>query len=269
MTTGYRIEIRLLGEDKTPEKLSSRELGNLLSSIEQMIAHIVARDNPALGIDESEVVVGLAAVDQGSYVLEFQTQHENEVAEAYHQVAKAITSSQYEHIPAKSIEAIRAIRTVTRHLNTETEFWESNGQRKRLATITTNTRIEEVNLAARGTTTLYGTVVRVGGEDPPRAKLRLLDGTELNCRITQRNALRIARELGARLYDRVGIRGVATWEMSTMVLQDFFIEEVLEYSHRDIEQAFASLSEVAGPHLERISDFDAFMADVRGGDGDH
>ncbi len=73
MADPFMIEVRLIGDNMTPETLSSRDIGDLIASIEQMIASVVARDNPALGLGDDEVIVGLAAIELVSYVMHFHT----------------------------------------------------------------------------------------------------------------------------------------------------------------------------------------------------
>jgi hypothetical protein len=265
MSDKYVIEIRVSGEDITPDKMSSRDVGELIASIEQMIAFIVARDNPSLGIDQSQVIVGLASVKQGSYVLQFQTPFEAEVGKAYNEVTDAINEENYNNLPAQSVEALEKVRKFTRKYRTETELWEKNGQYRQLAKVTTNTRIDIENILLRGKTTLYGTVVRVGGENQPTVQIRLLDGNIQTCEIRTQN---IARQLGERLYSRVGVRGTATWDRRDMSLQSFRIEQVTSYRQRPMPEVLEIMHNATGQYYEGINDIDGLIADVRGNDGE-
>jgi hypothetical protein len=231
-----------------------------------MVAAIVARDNPALGIDESEVTVGLASIEHGSYMLQFQTQYEAEVSNAYGLITTSITEGDYSNAPIKSIEAVKTVRRVTRKYSTDIEFWERNGGRKQLATVTSSTKIDVEVPSIKGKTTLYGMVVGVGGVDPPRARIRLLNGVLFNCNITRRDQLMIARQLGERLYTEVGVYGTARWDARDMSLQYFAIERLTEYSKKPITDSLESLRAVVGEYYDRIDDIDEFIADVRGTD---
>ncbi len=271
MANTYLFEVRLVGEHLTPDKMSSRDVGLLISSVEQMIASIVSRDNPALGIDEKDVVVGLASVHEGSYVLGFETVYESEAVRAYTTVTNAIATSNFRNLPTSSIEAVKQIRTITRKYRTNTEFWLHNGQLTQLATVKPEMPIETEVFALKGKTTLYGTVVRIGGEDPPRVTIRLVNNNQLfNCNILNRRGtgLAIARQLGQRLYTRVGLRGTAHWNPNDMSLDYFVVEEITEYRGTGIAQALESLREVAGHYYEAVSDIDAFISDARGNDED-
>jgi hypothetical protein len=268
MTNQYQIEVKIVGADITPEKISSRDIGELIASVEQMIASVVARDNPALQVDERDVVVGLAAIQSGSYVLQFRTVYDTEVAKAYATISQSIVSGNYSKLPRKSIDAIKDIRKISRKYRTSTELWETNGHHTQLATVSQNTAINLENPFATNRTTLYGTVISVGGEEPPRARLKLLDGTYLYCNITRREQLRIARQLGERLYQRVGVQGVARWDVFDMTIQYFLIERVTEYTRKSMQQAIASLYDIAGKYYENVGDIDALVADMRGTDGE-
>jgi hypothetical protein len=262
------IEIKITGENVTPEKVSSRDIGELIASVEAMIAAIVARDNPALGIDESEVIVGLASIEHGSYALLFQSQYEAEAIDAHTKITNSINTGNYSNIPIKSIDAIKSVRKVARKYSTEIEFWRRNGRRDQLATVNTNTRIEAETSTITSKTTLYGFLIGVGGVEPPRARIRLFNGNIFNCHITRRGRYQIARQLGERLYTEVGVYGVARWDVRDMSLDHFLIERLTEYSKKPIDQALESLYSVAGKHYEAVEGIESLIAEIRGTDGD-
>jgi hypothetical protein len=268
MNDKFIVEVRIVGQDIAPEKISSRDVGELIASIEQMIASVVARDNPSLQIDEKEVIVGLAAVQQGSYILQFQSVYADEVAQAYTFITQSIASADYSDLPPKTLNAIKDIRKITRKYRTDTEFWSKNGVQQQLAVVTQNTRIELDTPLISGKTTVYGTVIGIGGEDPPRVRIRLIDGRQLYCNITRRDDLRVARQLGQRLYQRVGLHGTARWDVRDMALVDFVVETVTEFVQKPISEAISNLYNVAGEYYEAIDDIEELIRDVRGNDED-
>lgn len=271
MAGNYLFEVKLVGEHLTPDKISSRDVGKLIASIEQMIASIVARDNPALDIDEKDVVVGLSSVREGSYVLGFETAYESEAVRAYTTVTNAISTADFRSLPPNSIKAVKEIRVITRKYHTDTEFWLHNGQSVQLATVKPETLIETDEFVIKGTTTLYGTVIAVGGEDPPRVRLRLIGmgkTREFNLADRRGSGLALARQLGQRLYTKVGLRGTAHWDPYDMSLVYFAAEELTEYRETRLSQALESLSDLAGQYYEIVSDIDALVSDARGNDED-
>lgn len=269
MNVTSEIEIRLIGEDLTPEKISSRDIASLIAAFEQMIASVVARDNPALAIDESDVVVGLASIRQGSYILEFATPYKPEVQSAYSIISDSIMNSDYVYLPSKSVEAIKSIRKITQKYKTDIQFWQKRDSLTPIATISGNTRIDVETPVISGKTTLYGIVIGVYGEDPPRARLRLTNGNVLSFRITRRNALEVARQLGQRLYTRVGVKGVADWDARDMSLLDFRIDEVTNYVPRPILESVADLRAIVGHYYGGVDDIDSLVAELRGDGEDY
>ncbi|MBI1278921.1 MAG: hypothetical protein GC179_12405 [Anaerolineaceae bacterium] len=259
------IEIRILGENATPDKISSRDVGELISSIEIMLAAIVARDNRALGIDESQITVGLAAIEHHSYDLIFQSQFEQEVIVAANQVATSINTGNYSKIPSKSIEAVKTLRKIARKYSTDIEFWQKNGKNTQLATVNTNTKIDAEIPTSSGKTTLYGTVISVGGVEPPRASIRLSTGNIQVCHITRGQDLQIARQLGQRLYSEVGVYGTARWDLRDMSLDHFLIERVTEYSKKPVDQALESIYDIVGNYYSNV-DIEQLITEIRGTD---
>ncbi|MFN8371499.1 MAG: hypothetical protein U0694_01280 [Anaerolineae bacterium] len=123
MAERYRIEIRLIGDNITPDKFSSRDIGELNGSMSLIIGfHNCAYD--ALDIEDSEVVVGTRLNSAGSYVLQFQTPYEAEAQKAYNTVASAIAAEKYDALPVKSIDALKTIRKIARNHSTEAQLWE-------------------------------------------------------------------------------------------------------------------------------------------------
>lgn len=268
MADNYVIEIRLVGDHMSPETISSRDVGDLIASIEQMIASMVARDNPALGLSEDEVIVGLAGIQQGSYILQFKTPYEPEVTTVYSNIANSIANESYENWPVKSVDSLKRVRAFTRKYRTDAQLWTRKEAHRPLVSVTANTKIDLENPVILGRTTLYGMVIGVGGEDPPRARLRLLNGTVLSCNITRGQTLRIARELGQRLYSVVGVKGKARWNTRDMSLDYFLIEELTPYTPKSITQAVEALQRTASKYYEAVDDIDALVADARGNDED-
>jgi len=260
------IEIKIAGENITPDKLSSRDVGELMSAIETMIATSVARYNPALGIDQSDVTVGLAAIEYGSYTMLFQSQYETEVLNASQIMATSINTGDYSKTPVKAIESVETVRKIARKYSSDIEFWQRNGQRIQLATVNTNTKIEVEIPTLSGKTTLYGTLIGVGGVQPPRARIRLLNGNLVYCNITERDNLQVARQLGERLYTDIGVYGTARWDLRDMSLDYFLIERLTEYSKKPVDEALESLYGIAGEYYDRVGDIEQLVAEIRGTD---
>ena len=109
-----------------------------------------------------------------------------------------------------------------------------------------------------GLTTVYGQCTRTGGRQRPSAEIKLLNGMtrKIKLRTTE-----LAQTLGKRLYETVGLEGVATWDAHTDELLRFVADSVTEYtdhnedgSKKTIVQAFEELSEASKGRWDRCVD---------------
>src|SRR5690348_6087398 len=93
-------------------------------------------------------------------------------------------------------------------------------------------------------TTLYGDLLHIE-DDSPRATIRLLEGTTVICPVS---SLSLVRQLAQRLNERIGVRGIAQWDIRDMPLQEFCIEELLPYRATSVRDAFNNLRQLVGKY---------------------
>jgi hypothetical protein len=259
MADKYTIEFRVSGEKFDVESVTLEQIGNFLISLEKVIAPIVIRDNPSLAFQEGDVIVSLSSISKGSLVNVLETRYEREVNQAIELTADALISQNYHALPISTIEGLREIVRFNRKHNSATEIWEHNGHDSQLVTITQTTRIRADNFITKGTTTLYGTLMRIGGDNPPRAWVKFIDGTSLGCRI---KSTALARRMAPLLYQRIGIRGIAQWDTRDMSLFEFRIEELSAYRQKPVKEGFDNLRSVLGQYVGL--DDEPTIEDLRG-----
>lgn len=264
MTDKLRLEFRFFGDGFDPETVKPKEIATMLMSITDMITQLVAHTYPHLSLDENDAVVGLSAITQASLDIELvATAYVTEVDAVSSIVSDAIASGDYTAFPISAIEKVEKIRAFTRAHQVRAEVWRKNGSRQHIALITPDTPIRYDTSVFRGTTTLYGTLIRVGGEDPARAKIRFLNGATLNCRVKN---TKLAQRMAHRLYDQIGVVGVAVWYTRDNSLKDFRIEELLPYRKAPLSDVLKSLSDIVSPAYERIEDIASHVREIRGKD---
>jgi len=251
-----RIEIRLVGADIAPGLIRSRELADVITAVEEMITAVVERDNP--DIKAEQIRVGLSAISSGSFIMEFTPNLEALTLPAAEAVMSAIGSQRFDKLPGKTITALRTIHGFTQRHDATTEFRTLNGKSVLLAEITPQTKIPEP-VRVTGETILYGDVLRVGGAEPKVMFRSISDNDLVFCVGTQE----IILEAALHLYKRVGLRGDAVWDLETMKIEKFRIQEILNYEDVGLVQAFAELREVVGEYFDTIEDVNAFVSDIR------
>lgn len=221
MNDNYTIEVRFGGSELTPAKLRSADLAYVITAVEQMLAAIVARDNPGLDIEEKQVTIGLSQITRGSIGLQFVSQYETQVRRAYDKATSAIAANNFDELPYRSVDALKKVIRFTRDHGTETVFGRQTGRFTPVATVTPSTEVQTSVREISGQSTLFGFLISVGGDRPPAATLRLLTGETFRCNVNEKSGLAVARELGRRLYTDVAVRGVGRWNTQDGALTFF------------------------------------------------
>lgn len=258
MANNIRFELQVKGEGFALEEVRIKEVTKLLVAVEEIVAAIVERDSPSLNVSRVGAL-GLTSMQSGSLHAGFESQFE-EVVQAWHEVCRSIENKEYSNLPAKAMDELGSIEKFNRRHNTDTEFWFNNGSRKHLATISSDAGLPAPHFIY-GTTTLYGKLLRIGGDNRPTALLGLSEELTLNCRV---KTTELAGTMAKRLYEIIGVRGTAKWNVARYRPAEFTVEELTEYRQTSLTEAIESLREVAGKYYEEIEDVNAFVADLRG-----
>lgn len=103
------------------------------------------------------------------------------------------------------------------------------------------------------TTILYGVLIRIGGYSRPRAYMQFMDGRKLSCSIARRS---VAVTMAARLYQNIGVRGVASWDRRDHTLISFHIQEVMPERDQPRQDADAlkGLADLVGRYYDNVDD---------------
>ncbi len=265
MAEKYHFRVHVSGERFSPESLALEEIADFLVNLEQMVAAVVAHKHPNLDI-ERRGVIRLSSLTEGSVDLACSTPY-RETGTALRSIGSVAEDGDTARLPEEARAPFLKLLKFNHDFRTNTEIRESGGTRTRLAILTPDTRINSpaASVSISGTTTLYGELLRIGG-DPPRARIRLMDGEAISCTVRSRD---LARELARRLYETIGVRGKGEWETVRMKLVKFHVDELTEYRQTSLMEAIESLREVAEEHYQKIDDINAFVADLRGREPDN
>ena len=258
VTQDKRIEIRLVGAEVAPGLIRSKEIAEVITAVEEMIAAVVERENPEIKMEQ--IRVGLSAIAGGSMRLVFTPNLDALTVPAAEMVMKAIDSQQFDSLPHATLNALRTLHAFTYRHGATTEFRTLNGASVLLAEMTPQTDIPKP-AHLTGETTLYGDVLRVGGAEP-KVQFRSVDNELIYCDATRE----MTRQAALRLYERVGLRGEALWNMETLKIESFMINEILDFEDVGVVQAFAELREIAGVYFDQIDNVDAFVERLRNGE---
>jgi hypothetical protein len=183
------------------------------------------------------------------------------------QLIRSLNAEKQDAIPSGARNNLREIwKTVFRNGWDACEF-SGNGSNIGSASIARDKELFPEVGTFRGDTVLYGECVRAGGEGRRTATLKLLNGERLTVRLRTKE---LAKELGHRLYQTVGLQGEAIWQTANNQIVEFRADALTEYTDRDegattprtTTQAFRDLSEAAGNRWENV-DPEEFVKEQR------
>ena len=255
------IELRLTGNGLSPGVVRSKDIAELIVAMENMVASVVVAKHPNLRKDQ--VVLGLSSIENGSIGLQFASSLEELTQSATKAIALSIQENNFYSLPDDSIKSLKTIADFTRSHDCNAEIYEMNGGRELLVTITPETGIIEYE-PLRGETTIYGTVTRVGGanEEKPTIQFRTVESDRsIYCTTNRRTAKAAAK----RLYQKIGLIGIAEWDAKTFELRAFDAKEISEYEGTSLPEAFAAISDTYGDAFDAIDDVASFAEEVRRG----
>ncbi|MCK6579878.1 MAG: hypothetical protein L6Q98_17445 [Anaerolineae bacterium] len=252
--TSYHIEVRLTGREFSAERVHARDAAALIAAVEALLTAVLPQIAGAPA-GENDVVISLAELRPTGYALVFTAPQSGVVERAFAHIAETLRAGRVDALPARAVDGVREIRRIARKYAVEVEFAGRSGRRgTQRAAVVPDTRIDSPVVVLHGTTSLYGVVVRVGGEEPPRARLRLINGRTLTCELAHRRSWALARELGGRLYQLVGVRGEAITNTADRSLISFRIDRLLPYSMTGIDRALNGIAEAAGDSFAGLPD---------------
>jgi hypothetical protein len=112
-----------------------------------------------------------------------------------------------------------------------------------------------------GMTTLVGTCFNSGGKSP-RLDFQP-DGLTQTFHLEV--PLNVAKEAGRRLYERVAIRGIATWDSRNWNLIRFKFDSLTSYQKSDLREGLRKLGKIIGNDIQKIGDSAEWVEKVRNG----
>ena len=249
MTKGEDILMFRMVGDVRPGDVASKDLGEILIGIEDSIKAIIGRDNPEYKLDELKI--GLIEIVDKSEGLKFRVNLPVLVT-AFTALGYSISSNSYHDLPSKSVESLSSIQAIIRKYKTSAKFYVNN---KSIATLTQEAKIVLPDkVKVRGTTSIYGTIERVGGTEP-KVRVRLISGETFSLDVSES----FAKEAGNFLYDKVKIIGEAVWDVRDYSILSFKAKNIGEYRAKSNVRAFDNLKKVLGGAWDKIDNIEDIL----------
>jgi hypothetical protein len=242
-----------------PHEISVGQVAAVLSAYEDLFQGLMSSAQPPLFFT-------LKNVEVGSYILIFQAPADSPIPNLLQTLKDILENKALSYLSEKSLDALKRLRNISRELGSPIEFWQRQGEDLlSLGRVSPTLHLDLKPIWIRGRTSLQGYLIRVGGEDPPRATLRLANGQPFTCQISRKAHPRLSKKLGERLYSQVILEGIASWHPKDFHLHHFLVEALSSYNQPDsLFQALDALQAIGGTYWEAATDFEANLALMRG-----
>ncbi|HMR81722.1 MAG TPA: hypothetical protein PKE30_01270 [Niabella sp.] len=249
--TNNIFELKFFGNEIRPEKVKPSEIAQLLANFERVIINQAQLESP--GIDSDEVLFCFDKIDDQSLDLIFKVIKLKEIlVGSYLTIATAFNTGDYSKIDRNAISPLRDIVKFTRKHNCEGSFKLND---ETLSSFTPNVEINyNLPQSIKGETTIYGKIIRVGGEEP-RIHFRTSDDEKLIFDIDEI----LAKKLATKLYDFIGITGTATWNINNFKIENFKIDKIIEIDNKPITETLEELRGIIGKYWDEVEDVDSYL----------
>ena len=249
----FHIEMR--GSGVYPRTTPLKELIDFLTNLETTILETAK----AQDVDIQKDVVSLVDIQEGSNRLGLA------IAPSFlpviAQITRTVATQEFSNLPDRAHRSLYGIYEQAKKKNWEIHFVADNAQDIEVATISNECPIPNpVSPYVKGTSTIFGRCIRVGGAEP-KVDVRLPNRSRLlHVEVTEEMARRLARNL----YDNVALTGEATWERDTFFIVNFRATSVVNIQSGTPLQAFKELGEMVGEKWKGI-DVERFVEEMRSG----
>jgi hypothetical protein len=251
------LTVDLYGRDVRPGTVSSREIADVIVAVEEMLVAIALRDDP--DSQAEDLLVGLVSVSEGSLKLGFDSPKRRPVVAALGLVTAAVLSGNFTPLPNKSVDSLRVLSSFSKRHQGEVHL--GAGSTEVPEAIVRPELVLPERALVRGTTTIHGRVIRVGGRRP-RVMIETLSGATVYSDASPE----IAKELAGQLYEMAAMDGTAVWDPDQWALEEFRIEEFRPYGTASHAETLEALTRELGPYYQDIDDVAGYVRSLRAGE---
>lgn len=245
------LELKFEGGGINPENVKPSEIANLLTSFERLILQQLKDEHPAINIDD--VIFAFEKIDNQSLDLIFKIKQLRDlVIGTYISVAAALNTGDFSQLNRSSLPALKEIIKFSKKHNCEGHF---NLNSQIIASFSPDFEIDIISKnSITGDTTVFGKVIRIGGEDP-KIHFRVSETDKLIFDVSEE----VAKKLSQKLYEFIGLVGIATWDANTFAIEKFEIKQILDLNNRPIPEVFEELRGLIGKHWDEIEDIENYI----------
>jgi len=217
------ISIRLT--EINPKDIDIDDLFKLLGNYKKAIIGMISQINPHFALDS--LLFSLVDIRDNCTEAVIDSNYIEEVRDSSEQINEDINRGDFSRTPEKTRSALTELVKKSAEKKCTVELYPDSDNRAVVAKLTPDTGkllIPRKTYNIQGKTTLFGELVTVGGAEPS-CRIRLYNGSL----VTAKADKDLVKSLGGRLYEKVSLRGIATWNSITLEMTNFDALEILPY----------------------------------------
>jgi hypothetical protein len=241
------------GVNLAPDTVRASDLAALLVNLEGAIIETAKGQNIPIAYELDEVLVSLVRVEHGNSE-DLTLSVAGPISSAVSKMTRSVVDRTFNLLPISAQEYLHKMSVHAIHHKWSYEFHKSNGLLVYPAIISYEFPVPppiHPDLTT-GTTTVWGHLIKVGGDGEPKALIRLRNGKLLSVRITRDMVSEIQEQ--KLIYNDLGFRGIATWRLDDWFMESFKATSISEYRPQEtsLTQTFKDLAEASEGRWESI-----------------
>lgn len=255
-----RVQFRFKVKELTPETTPLEDLFAVAKFVRALVLSAVSDGSVA---PDPLTCVSLLRVQKGSLTSVFSLSED--VAQYVPEIVHSIHEDRIDRLPKRVAQAVKDLDdfgkqqklTLVIPRNKKADTPEVQLGRGRVFLFPSFEEITPTN--PRGETVVYGRLVRIGGENSPKAEIAVPG----EGRVAVDLGMDLARRLAPRLYTTVALSGEAEWNADSLRIEHFVLKAILDYEDLPIGKAFQCLAEAAGEDWNGV-DVLEYVGETRG-----
>jgi hypothetical protein len=230
------LQLRFEGNGISPDKVKPSQIASLIEQFEKALVATVKLEHPEVNTDT--VLFSFDSIKNESLGLNFKPLIErilpdvkDAIISSYVLIASCIGTNDYSKLPSDAVQSLRKIAVFSKENNCTGNF-NLNGDT--IGTITPQTEIKETkNAIVKSSLNIYGEIVDIGSN----IHIRLDEGYTVIVDADKPTS----KQLAPRLWEYVGLKGNAKWDIETFKIVEFKLVEILDYNPEILSDVFTEL----------------------------
>ncbi len=230
------LQLRFEGNGINPEKVKPSQVCDLVINLQNALLATIKKEYPE--IDVETVLFSLDGIKHESLGINLKALKEKLLPQVYDAVigsflliATCVGTNDVSKLSSIAVQSIKKIAAFSKENGCNGQF---NHNGKTISTITPTTEIKEIKIPSlKSSVNIYGEIIDVGSN----IHVKLDDGNTVIVDTDKATS----KQLAPRLWDYVGLRGIAKWDIETFKITEFKLTEVLDYNPGSISDAFNEL----------------------------